>query len=82
MRLKLALKSRFGREEAVPNLVVGGMVEEPRSDGLIVACILASEDAVGAYNVDDRVIVGGLSTLQVIEAGGAGAGRAFRIISA
>lgn len=50
--------------------------------GLMVACILAKEDAVGAYKVEflPRLTLD-FETLIVVSLGGAGAGRAFLIVS-
>jgi hypothetical protein len=51
--------------------------------GLTVACILAREDAVGAYNLEEDIEVVGLTrAISEESTGGAGAGRAFLMISA
>lgn len=53
--------------------------------GLTVACILASEEAVGAYSLEEVIVLvafGRVGTGGIISAGGAGAGLIFFKISA
>jgi hypothetical protein len=59
--------------------------------GLTVACILAIDDAVGAYSLDEVIVLVALgregtggteSAVEAEDAGGAGAGRTFFRISA
>ena len=94
----LKLESKVLREEARPYgfvLVIGwaatfGGAGSGRSAvGFTVACMRAIELAVGAYSVEERLIVAGRgagATFSVYSIssliGGAGAGRAVRMISA
>jgi hypothetical protein len=53
--------------------------------GLTVACILASEEAVGAYSLEEVIVLvafGRVGTGGITSAGGAGAGLTFFKISA
>jgi len=83
-RWKFEEKSKFARDEVVPNLDVlvdngGAGYTLSVGEGFIVACILARDDAVGAYSVDERLRSGAL--FSIVE-GGRGAGLACRMISA
>lgn len=87
--LKLFWKRTLSRVDAVPNGSVVGSVEVflggragngLGASGLIVACMRANEDAVGAYSLElgtVAVVLGRLSSV-----GGGGAGRAFLKVSA
>jgi hypothetical protein len=71
--------------EAEAVLDTRGMGREP--PGLTVACILASEEAVGAYNLEEGTVLVFLAFEDEVdcdssEVGGAGAGRTFFRISA
>ena len=90
----LKLVSKLAREDARPNgrvvanpaLVMVGAFSLP--GGLTVACLRANELAVGAYNVEERLdetdvfTPSGFAAPWAKPAGGAGAGRALRIMSA